>query len=286
MNGFEYHRPETLEAALGLKASLPGSRFIAGGTDLLVRIKNGVERPAALVSLRAIPGLSSIEVGDETRIGALTPFGAILDDERLSDRYPALVQAARTVGGVQIRNAATLGGNLCNASPAADSAPALLVHEARLQIASRRGSYEIPLEEYFSGPGKTRLGCDEIVTAILLPAPSESTRSIFLKQGRVRMDVALVSVAVLLETNPDDGSCGTARIAAGAVAPVPLRLTPVERLLKGKTIDTELLFRAEELAKECVSPIRDLRAGADYRRHLTGVLIRRAVEALSKGSRP
>jgi len=243
MNGFEYHRPSTLEAALELKASLPNSRFVAGGTDLLVRIKNGVERPAALVSLRAIPELSAIEVGDETRIGALTPFEAILDHALLSVRYAALVQAARTVGGVQIRNAATLGGNLCNASPAADSAPALLVHEARLQIASRSGPYEIPLDEYFSGPGKTRLGCDEIVTAILLPAPSESTHSIFLKQGRVRMDVALVNMAVLLETDPDGGICSTARIAAGAVAPVPLRLTAVERLLEGKPIDTELLSR-------------------------------------------
>jgi len=283
MNRFAYHRPRTLEEALQLKASLPGSRYVAGGTDLLVQIKNGDERPEALVSLRSIPELSTIEVGDETRIGALATIEELLEHNEVSRRYPALVQSARTVGGVQIRNAATLGGNLCNASPAADCATPLLVHQARLQIASRDRHYEMPLDEYFTGPGKTRMEPDEIVTAILLDVPSSSTRSIFLKQGRVGMDVALVNMAVLLETNTDDGSCSKALVAAGAVAPVPLRLVEVERLLEGKVIDAELLSHAELLARESVSPISDVRAGADYRRHITGVLLKRAVETLLNG---
>jgi carbon-monoxide dehydrogenase medium subunit len=276
----DYFKPTSLEEALRLKRMTAGSRFIAGGTDLMVQIKKGTARPPALISLRSIGELAGIDVNGAARIGSMVPLGDLVQHPALRERDPVLVQAVRRMGSTQIRNAATLGGNVCNASPAADGALPLLVLDARLRLLGEDGYREVPVADYFVGPGETTRGRDEILTAILLEPPEPGARAVFLRKERVHMDLAMVNVAVLLATETDGRTCRTARVAAGAVASTPLRLGEVESLLEGQALTPELLVRAQEAARAGVAPITDLRASADYRRHITGVFVRRAVEIL------
>lgn len=279
-----YFRPATLAEARRLAAEHPGARYIAGGTDLMVRLRDGRARPPALISLRHIedvPELDGIASrGGEITVGALTPVADLAAHPAIAEAHPVLAQAARALGSVQIRNVATVGGNLCNASPCADLAPPLLALEARVCIEGDAGRRELPLEEFFLAPGETRLAVGEVLTAVRIPS-RPGARGIFFKHGRVAMDLSLVSVAVVLEL--DGGRCARAGIAAGSVAPKPLRLRKVEALLDGKTVTGELIAEARAVARAEVAPITDLRTTADYRRHLVGVLVGRALIALTGG---
>jgi aerobic carbon-monoxide dehydrogenase medium subunit len=277
---FDYSKPTSLEEALRLKRSTTGSRFIAGGTDLMVQIKNRTAQPPALISLRSIRELTAIDVNGATCIGSMAPLTDLIEHPAIRERYPVLVEAVRRMGSVQIRNVATLGGNLCNASPAADGAPPLLVLDAKLRLLGEQGCRDVPLADYFVGPGETTQGRDEILTAILLEPPEPAARAVFLRKDRVHMDLAMVNVAVLLAMEADGETCRMARVAAGAVAPTPLRLREVESLLEGQELTPELLGRAQEVAREGVAPITDVRASAEYRRHITGVFVRRSIEIL------
>ncbi len=274
----EYHKPTTLAEALRLREATPGARFIAGGTDLWVRMRQGREAPPALVSLRAVRELSALDPGDPARIGAGVTLSELAKHERIRGRFPALVEAALAMGSVQIRNVATVGGNLCNASPAADLAPALLSYDARVEIRSASGRREIPLACFFAGPGRTSLAPGELLAAVLIPSPGPGARAAFLRRGRVRMDLALASVAVRLEET--GGVLKGVRVAVGAVAPTPRRLPEVEALLEGKRPDPALFAEAGRLAAAGVAPITDLRASEGYRRQLVGVLVRRALARL------
>lgn len=278
MAGYEYHRPRSLDEAFHLMETIPGARYVAGGTDLLVSLASRVKKPPALVSLRSIPELEGIEVGEVTRIGALTTISDLVQHAALRERYPVLVEAARRLGSTQIRNVATLGGNLCNASPCADTATALLVLDARVGIDGPRGRREVPLEQFFLGPGVTSLGPGEIASAILLDPPAPGARATFRKRGRIRVDLAMVSVAVLLVMEGD--RCRKARVAAGSVAPTPLRLLEVEARLGGMTVTSEILDALPAVASRSVLPITDIRATAEYRRHIVGVLLGRALKEL------
>lgn len=282
---FEYHRPTTIEEAWQLAAAVPGARFVAGGTDVMVRVREGKLRPAALVSLGRIARLSKIEPGPPLVLGGGVKVADLATDAAIVRALPVLVQATRTLGSVQIRNAATLGGNLCNASPCADLAPPLLVYEARVRLASARGTRELPLRDFFVGPRLSALEPGEILVAVVVDAPTAGSgrgpraRAVFLKKGRVAMDVALASVAVLVEL--DGVRCTKARVAAGSLGPTPMRLPSVERALEGRAIDDRSLAEARAAAETDVRPIGDVRASADYRRHLAGVLVERAVRALA-----
>jgi len=276
--GYDYHRPTTLAAAWELAAAVPGARWIAGGTDLMVRIREGRAKPSRVVSLNAIPELSRIDPGPPIRIGALARVADVMADPTVREALPVLVEAARTLGSAQIRNAATVGGNLCNASPCADTAPPLLVHDARARIASPRGSREVPLEGFFVAPGRTRLAKDELLTDIVVDPPPPGTRAAFLKKGRVRMDIAVASVCVALVV--EGGRCTHARVAAGSVAPRPMRLHRTERLLEGAVPSPEVIRAASTTAREEVEPVDDVRSTAAYRRQVVGVFLRRAVERL------
>lgn len=269
-----YHRPRTLDEMWRLKETVPDAHFIAGGTDLMV----GNHPPRALISLRSIPGLDGIELGPPTRIGAMTLVADLLAHKGIAARYPALTQACYWFASMQIRNAATVGGNLCNASPAADLAPPLLVHDATVRLSSPGGAREMPLEEFFLGPGRTALAPGEILTDVLLDPPPEGSLQTFLRKTRVRMDIALISVAVLVRL--EGGRCTLARVAAGAVAPTPLRLKMVEARLEGERITPPLAAEAGALAAESVDPIDDVRTTAAYRRHMVGVYVKRALEEL------
>lgn len=283
MRSLAYHRPTSLAEALRLKREIPGSAFIAGGTDVMVKIKGGERRPEALISLRALGELEGITHGATTRIGALTSMSTLLESAEIRAAFPALAQAVARLGSVQIRNAASLGGNLCSASPCADSAPPLLVYEARAEILGAAGTREMPLEDFFVGPGETVLGEDEILAAIHVDVPAPTTRAAFRGKSRVGMDLTLASVACLFETQ--GGICRRARVAAGAVAPVPLRLKRTEALLEGETITPELAREAGELSRTEITPICDVRASAEYRSQIVGVYVQRAIlRALDGGA--
>lgn len=269
-----YHRPRTLDEMWRLKETVPDAHFIAGGTDLMV----GNHPPRALISLRSIPGLDGIEMGPPTRIGAMTLVADLLAHQGIAARYPTLTQACHLFASMQIRNAATVGGNLCNASPAADLAPPLLVHDATVRLSSPGGAREMPLEEFFLGPGRTALQPGEILSDVYLDPPPDGALTTFLRKTRVRMDIALVSVAVLVRL--EGARCTLARVAAGAVAPTPLRLKMVEARLEGESLTPRLAADAGALAAQNVEPVDDIRTTAAYRRHMVGVYVKRALQEL------
>jgi carbon-monoxide dehydrogenase medium subunit len=276
---YDYFKPGTLAEALALCAERGGARFIAGGTDLMIRIRGKEVLPTALISLRNIEELVGVTADrGGLRIGAATTIADLASNAEIGARLPVLAQAARRVGGPAVRNAGTVGGNLCNASPCADTALPLLVLDARLAIASPRGAREIPLPDLFCGPRATCLAPDEIVTSVLVPAPSPGARATFLKKGRVMMDLSVASVAVLLELDGD--TCSKARVAAGSVAPTPIRLPEVEALLAGRRLTDDVVAAASEAAMRGVSPITDVRSTAEYRRQIVGVYLKRAASGL------
>ncbi len=281
---FDYHRPKTLQEAWRLSDADAEARFVAGGTDVMVRIREGKLAPSSLVSLSGIAELAQVELGPPLVLGAGLRVAELESHAGLARALPVLGQAAALLGSVQIRNVATLGGNLCNASPCADLAPPLLVHEARVRIASAMGTRELPLSSFFVGPRASVLGPGEILSAVVVDAPAPNARAVFLKKGRVRMDIALASVAVLLET--EGRQCVRARVAAGSLGPCPLRLGETESILSGHPLDDATIRRAREAAENEVRPISDVRAGADYRRHLAGALLERGIRRLMNGAMP
>jgi CO/xanthine dehydrogenase FAD-binding subunit len=277
---YNYLKPASLDEALELKSRIPGALFIAGGTDMMVKITNGEAAPSVLVSLRSLPELVGIEVNGGARIGAMTTITELIEHALLQEKYPLLVEAARRHSGPQIRNVATIGGNLCNCSPCADTATPLLVLDATVRIRSSEGSRELPIGDFFRGPGETCLAAGEVLTDILLDPPREAAKAVFMKKGRVRMDLAIASLSVLLEMDGD--TCMKARIAAGSVAPVPLRLEKVEQLLEGSIISREVLAEVQRTAAGSVAPISDIRASEAYRRRIVGVFARRSIETIMR----
>lgn len=276
---YGYHRPQTLDEAVRLATEIPDARYLAGGTDLLVQMKNGGPVPPALISLRGLAELGRIESSSRVRIGAGVPLSDVQAHPVVAKSFPALTASISSLGSPQIRNVATMGGNLANASPAADTAPPLLAYGAFVELRDSQGVREVALEEFMLGPGQTALKPGEILTAILVDQPGEGTRSVFLRKGRVTMDLAMVSVAAFAQRDgPDQWSV---RLAAGAVAPVPLRLREAERAIAGTELDEDARTLAAETACDEISPITDLRATDGYRRHLTGVLVGRALEYLA-----
>lgn len=238
-----------------------------------------------LVDLKGVPELCGVEAvgGKGLRIGALTTLHEIETSAQVIRDCPALGYAAGCVGSLQVRNRGTIGGNLANASPAADTAPMLLALDAEVELMSVRGSRVLPIDSFFRGPGETALGPAELLARIIVPLQPPGTRAQYLKLGpRRAMDIAVVGVAVSLTMQ--DGICERARVALGAVGPTPLRARSAEAVLTGKTVDDALAIQAAEAAVADCSPIDDVRASAWYRREMVRVLVRRAIRlALGNG---
>ncbi len=258
--GPDYAAPATLAEALTLLAD-SGSAVIAGGTDLVPGVRAGHLEPTVLVDLRRLP-LRGIAVGrDYIRLGAGVTFTDILGSAPLAAEYPALVAAAAEVGGPPIRNRATVGGNLVNGSPAADSAPPLLAYGASAVVAAPEGEREVPLSGFFEGPGRTVLQPGEILTEVVLPRPSNPTVSSFVKLGpRLAMAVSIVSAAICV-TGDGSGAVARCRIALGAVAPTPIRAENAERIVVSRGLTAESIAAASVAAVEACSTIDDIRAG-------------------------
>lgn len=270
--------PDTLDDAIGFMTEHAGVAMpIAGGTDVLIDTRVGRASPRWLVDLSPLDSLASIELdGDELRLGALTKIRAIELEEVLARRAAALVEAARVLGSVQIRTMATVGGNLCHATPSAEMPPALLVHDAAAEIAGPAGARSLPLAELFAGPGRTTLAAGELLTGLRLRVPESAGGSCYLRQTvRWSMDLAGVGVAASVEV---EGTTVTqARVALGAVAPVPLLVPEAADAVVGRDLSNARADEAGTRAAAACSPITDARGTAGYRRDVVSVLVPRAL---------
>ena len=276
---FTYHEPETLGEAVDLlRKGGDDIAALAGGTDLLLRIRRHIRTYASVVNLKRIPGLDSIEEDDAgLTIGALTTFREIECNAGLQQRFPALVDAARVVAGVQIRNLATIGGNLANASPSADSVPAMIALNGSVTIVGPGGERSIPIEEAIASPGKPALEPGEIFTQIRMPRPAANSSSSYERfTPRSAMDIGIASVGAALTLLPD-GQVSEVRIALGAVSARPLRASAAEALFAGERLSDELLEQAGILAAAAAQPITDIRGGEEYRRAIVKVLTGRTL---------
>lgn len=259
-----------------------GAWLLCGGTDLLVKMRSGLARPKSLVDVSGISELRGVDArGGALRIGAATPLAELAASRAVRDAAPLLAEVLRSLGSVQIRHRGTLGGNLANASPAADGAIPLLLYEATLELRNVDGVRTIPVSEFFLGPGRTALRRGEYIRAIYIPASDARWTPFFHKVGRRRaLTIAIVSVGGLAAASR--GRPGEVRIAAGSVAPVPLRLSSAETWASEHPLDAGTIAHAAELAASEVSPIDDVRASALYRREVTGTLVARFLERAAR----
>ncbi len=281
MRSFALFEPTTIEEASSLLAENGGkTTILAGGTDLLVGWKEGIATPKSVVSLAQISGLDSITYDEKTglSIGGMTKMRAIEQSSTIRNRYTALAEGASEVGSIQIRNLATLGGNICNASPAADTVAVLLVFGAQLKIASTYGERTIPIRDFFVGPGESSLQHGEIVTRLVCPPRPDKSGSHYIKQKiREVMDLAFIGVAASVELA--HGVVADVKIGLAAVAPTPIRATDAENILKGNSLSESILEQAASAAAEQSSPISDLRCSAEYREDMVRVLTKRTIQA-------
>lgn len=276
-----YSQPCTMEETFELLLKYGRDACVtAGGTDVVVNLRSKRISPKAIIQLRKVRELDeNIQWSDQAiEIGALVTLSQLAEHTRIKRTLPALAQAANCVGSKQIRNRATLAGNICNASPAADTAPPLLVYNASVRLVSSRGERILPLDEFFKGPRKTTLFQGEILKSIVLPTPQADSASVYLRLSRrAGVDLSSMGTAVLAIAT------GEVRIALGAMGPVPLRAHAVEKLLAGKAEDEQAVENAlNEMVKE-TSPITDIRASKEYRLEMAKVYTRRAIqEALNQ----
>jgi len=270
---FEYFTPTTVEETLRLLDQYgQEAKIMAGGTDILVQLKQEILSPNYLIHIRKIPELSYIKNDGTVRIGAVTRLCEVLQFFMEDGKYSALYEALRSLGDVQIRNMGTIGGNLCNASPAADSALPLLVFDGRVKLSSVRGERIINLEDFFKGVNRTAMAPNEIMMEIQIPSIKEGTGSVFKKIKRVGADISKISCAVAVERRED--VCVSCRIALGAVAPVPMRAKEAEGALVDKRIDDSFVEEIGLVVSEEINPITDIRSTAAYRRQIAAVLFK------------
>jgi carbon-monoxide dehydrogenase medium subunit len=280
---FDFYSPQTLDDATQILSDHGSdARVLAGGTDLLIRLKRKQWTPRALVSLRRVPGLRDISINGELHLGALVSLNDLIRSPIICEHFPVLAYTASKMAGVQVRSLATVGGNLCNASPAADTAPPLIAMNARAVIVSKDGERVVPLDEFFVGVGKSALQPGEMLREILVPQLGDSARASYLKiEHREAMDIAIVGVGVWVKSRQstvDSRQCEDVRIVLGAVAPTPMRARKAEDILRGNELTGERIREAARVAATECNPIDDVRSSAWYRREMVEVLTRRQLE--------
>ena len=277
MPNFEYSAPASIDEAVALLGSQKGARTLAGGTDLLVQIQSGRVSPPAIVDIKRIPGLTGIRRRDGAFIiGATTSCAALGDDVALRKAWPGVVEAANLIGSTQVQSRATVAGNLCNASPAADSVPAMIAAGAVCVIAGPTGRRELPVENLVVSPGRNALSPAEFVIEIVLPARAAHAGDAYLRATpRSEMDIAVAGAGVSLALDAD-GVCTQARVGLGAVAPTALLVAEAGASLVGTRLDDAALKRMEDIVAKACKPIDDKRGTAVYRVAIAGVLARRA----------
>jgi carbon-monoxide dehydrogenase medium subunit len=276
---FEYHQPESLHDAVALAARFGAeASFLAGGTDLIVQIGRGRIAPRHVIGLHRVPGLAGLEANGRISLGACVPQRPCARARGRARPLRCLIEGAEVIGGHQVRNVATVGGNLVNASPAADLVPCLLALDGAVTLLGPGGERDLPIGRFLLGPNRTVRQPDELLTRVSLPAPPARAATAFLKAGRRRaMEISVVCVATRLTLDASLERCLEARVALGAVAPTAVRAYQAERALENQPVGDEAFRRAAEAAQEACRPIDDVRASAVFRQHLVGVLVRRAL---------
>ena len=274
----QFHSPGNVEQAIALLAADAGARVLAGGTDLIVQLRSSRIAPSAIIDIKRIAGMSGVRAeGGGFIIGAATPCTALKDNTALAAAWPGVVEAANLIGSVQVRNRATMAGNLCNASPAADSVPALVAAGATCVIAGPAGRREVPVETVTTSPGKTSLAPGEFIVEIRLPARPPGGGDAYLRSiPRTEMDIAVVGAGAALVLDAS-GTCTSARIALGAVAPTVLLVEAAGAALIGSKLDDAALDRMDAAVRAAARPIDDKRGTVAYRTAMAGVLARRVV---------
>ena len=278
---FKYYKPQALDEALKLLNELDEARVIAGGTDLLIDMRIGRYRPKNIIDINDLNELKYIvDDGDWIRIGALTRLQELIDSEIVREKLPILYEAVYHMASWQIRNMATIGGNLCNASPAADTAPPLMVLEAKLRVINIEGERTIDIREFFLGPRKTVLKRNELLKEIMVPVYKDYGYS-YMKLGRRNsFTLSIVSVASLLKV--EDNVFSDVRIALNSIAPTPIRAFSAEKYLVGRKVTIDSIKAASKLVVKDISPITDIRATAEYRRDMAIVLTYDALKVALK----
>jgi CO/xanthine dehydrogenase FAD-binding subunit len=281
MKRFDYIKPGDMAGAIAALQANDEPYLLAGGTDLLVGMKTRAVQPKCLIDLKGIPNIDGIEYDDGFKLGALTTVRDVEVSPLIREKIPALSEAAGTLGSIQIRNRATIGGNLCHGSPAADMATILLAMNCEVKIATGNGARTIGLDQFFIAPNRTALKPNEILWQLIIPKEIEQFKGIYLKHGpRKAMDIGLVNIAILLDADAGSGLCNQIMIALGAVAPRPIRAKKAEALLNGNKLKPETIQKAAEAAAGEATPITDFRASAGYRKDLVENLVARGIHQI------
>jgi carbon-monoxide dehydrogenase medium subunit len=274
---FQYYSPESLDEALSLLAELENATPVIGGTDLMIAMRNGVSVPSNVVDLNEIPELNYVKEEEGIiRIGATATHSQVANSPLVAGIH-SLVDSVSRIGSPQIRNRGTITGNICNASPAADSAPPLLVHMAEVKIQNLDGKRTIPIADLFAGPKINSLEPGELLTEIRIPVPPAGSASSFKRIGRRKaFTLSVVSAAAYIQM--EEETCTDAKMAFGSVAVTPIRVPEAESLLTGSKLDEETINAASKAVYEAVKPITDVRGTAEYRKDMCPVLMRRAID--------
>jgi carbon-monoxide dehydrogenase medium subunit len=274
---FEYFKPTTIAETLNLLKEMGDrARVVAGGTDLMIQWKKRLISPDYLVSLRNVSEMDFVRLNGGLSIGSATRHRTLELSPMVRRDFPIVYDAVSQLGSVQVRNSATIGGNLCNAAPSADTAPPMICLEANAVVSGPNGEKTIPMTEFFKGPGKTILQTGELLTRLDIPQPLPRTGMAYWKHTRRKaMDLPILGVAVLLSFEEDMRTCAKARIGLGVAAPTPMRAYEAEKFLQGRVVDQELLGRAGEIAAESASPRTTIRGSEWYRRDMVRVLVKR-----------
>ncbi len=281
MQAFSYVSARTLsEAADILAREGDQAKCLSGGTDLIVFLREGRRSAKVVVDVKGIPELNQLSYSPKEglTIGAAVPLHRIYDDAQVNEHYPGLIDAATLIGGIAIQGRATLGGNVCTASPAGDSIPILIAYETTCIVASRSVTKAIPLEKFFVGPGRTVLQPGELLVALKLPPPTPNSGAAYLRfTPRNEMDIAVASAGVVVVLDEDKMRFVGARIALGAVAPTPLFVPEAGAALAGQPVSDEAIEAAAQAAQATARPITDMRGSAEQRKHLSYVMTKRAL---------
>ena len=274
----EYALPQSVDEALSKLNSEPYAIVFAGATDLIPQLRGGRAEPRLLVDLKKIPSLINLSFSKGTwKIGAATPVSSIKNNEKLTKELPGLSEASALIGSDQIQNRASLGGNVCTASPGADTVPSLMVNDALVVIASNSGPRTIPVADVITGPGSISLGSGEFLIEFLVPQPPSRTSDAYERFiPRTEMDIAGVDAAARISLD-ERGHCQEAKIAIGAAAPTVIRIPVAERILQGKKINDEVLTEVMDETSKACNPINDKRGTIEYRRQVAGVLVKRVI---------
>ena len=274
----EYALPKSVDEALSKLNSEPYAIVFAGATDLIPQLRGGRAEPRLLVDIKKIPSLINLSFSKGTwKIGAATPVSSIKNNEKLTKELPGLSEASALIGSDQIQNRASLGGNVCTASPGADTVPSLMVNDALVVIASNSGPRTIPVADVITGPGSISLGSEEFIIEFLLEQPPSRTSDAYERFiPRTEMDIAVVDAAARISLD-ERGHCQEAKIAIGAAAPTVIRIPVAERILQGKKINDEVLTEVMDETSKACNPINDKRGTIEYRRQVAGVLVKRVI---------